>query len=365
MTRPFVKAIVIISQLYANLAHAGGAPIVVSTRETTQVQLSGYLLARPNSVSYAEYLSQEHSSPAEKAEQLQDRFASASEAFFNQNEQTAISAFRWVLELSNEAQWRAKERQILLFSALRVWELSERPAEKSLAMELALGFGSLSEVDKTVFSPQTVQAFKAATETNRTITVPITGWMKSYEILAYEGNFISLSNKSTIQIRHSNQVGLFSFYSSSVEAFEVLTKSEQLISQQHQPRPLIATDCSTKLDQNLNLILIDENSFCGDETHLRVATKTPVKTKAAQSKPKPPPALDLEKLRPVRSRNDISVSNEVLDETRRPSKWWENKWLWIGLGAVVTSAAVYDQNQRSGSGNNRKKSVEPTSSFDR
>ncbi|MEO0336090.1 MAG: hypothetical protein AAF202_06840, partial [Pseudomonadota bacterium] len=335
---------------------------------TEPIHLNAYISAHPLAEPYSVYISRNRVSKLDR-DKLRSSLAAAQDAYFNTDREHAVGAFRSVLKHRLNSQWEALDQKALLFSALRVFELEENPRAKQQALNLSIILGHPEDVDRSVFSPNTVSQFSVAHKKQSTLTVPVTGWMKRFEYLAYEGRLIKLSGKSRILLPKTNVESLISFYSSTAKAFHIVAKTEALISLNHQIQDLVDPTCRTNASSNLKVIVVDKDKLCGNPGP--IASKGSQITKSQQidftNSNKTQRPISLRQLGPSKRTPEGlgMLDGGTSSKTKAPRSWWQNKWLWIGIGAVATSVVIYDQQNQPDSSSKNRKSAQPTSTYER
>jgi hypothetical protein len=371
MKNPIQIGLVIISYVTSIWAVAAPSSLVVGTSRTRAVHLKAYQNTHAGAQTLARHLLENNISEPQR-QSLRSRFAEAQSLFFNASAEEAIAGFQSVLDLRLSASWQGEDQLALLYSALRIFELSEDKRKKQTAMQLARILGSPKDIDRSVFSPLTLHEFTKAQAATQALAIPVTGWMKSFEFLLVEGKVIDLVGKTRIQLAQTHHQSLISFYSSTVQPLQIVSTPSRLIELQHSPVPLVNADCvETTLDLPKKLVVLDQTHHCG-------SNKTAQRPRA--------PVLQTKNNRPIDSNHNATQKQISLSElkpkplekastnllgssthttVKSSPKWYKNKWLWIGLGALATSAVIYDQQSRSGSGKKKPRDAQPSSTFER
>jgi len=392
MRRSFTLFLVIISHLCSS--YAASAALVVGTPATSIENIRSYIRAVPGSQSYAR---QKISSKpeAKNLERLESAFAHAQKTFFQNTTEKARDAFEAVLGLRLEADWTQAQQQVFISSALRVFELSSKERKASAVITAAIA-GPKTQLDESVFSPSTKEAFLLAQTEIKYTSVPVTGWMKSFEWLRFNGRDYDIADVHKIRVPQGKF--RFSFYSSRFQDVTMVTTADGLLLRKVQPSPLLTTNCkpTKQFDFEQNLTRLDADQLCQKQKSLarslppKIKPAAPVESARTITKPKArtqqlefeaehsptplesQPAASVESPRtiaepkagtqqlqlqaehslpPLESR--LPQTNQTLAKTQTSKKWYQNKWTWIGVSLAAVAFIAIDQSQNSRDGSSR------------
>ena len=245
--------------------------------------------------------------------------------------------------MKNKYPWTKEHQALLAYSALRVYELVE-PDEKEVALRLASELGNGIAPNSDTFSPVTLKNLRDSNSKMEMINIPVTGWIKCFDLLNVNGKDIWLEGKTKIKVPSGEH--LFSFYSSRFVKFNFVGTGTALVSVDMQPSSIVGDDCSLNdLRLQKTTLVIDDEGRC--------STKNSASNSSHIAHLKPTGSLDA-KNNPL---------NQTVVNIQPKKKWWQNKWIWIGA-AVAASYVVYDQTQSSDS-RKRHSNPQPTVSYER
>jgi hypothetical protein len=188
---------------------------------------------------------------AEKDQILED-FKKAQILFLDGNLDQAKQQFLLVTEKKWSCDWAEGERQLVLFSFLRMAQIELDTARQTQWLTQAVHFDSEWTPDPSVFPPPLIGQFSSVRRQTIAQKIVLPAFSKKYSALLRNGRFISLVQLS---LEASTGKARYTFVSDTYQietVFMTLAELEQLTLQ---PQPLVLGDCNEfQLSENLKWI---------------------------------------------------------------------------------------------------------------
>ena len=176
------------------LAPAEGTVWIRPPYTSFQEFRAGVIALSPPHISYAESLLREQRERA-WAFHLKEKLLVAQELYLSGEEQKALIAFKEITDLSLEADWRAEDRRILIYSFLRRAQ-SEKDESKKKALLLSVSdfFISKEELedypDRDLFPPPLMESLSLIKEKTHLLSVDWAKIFPDHEIILINGKQI-------------------------------------------------------------------------------------------------------------------------------------------------------------------------------
>ncbi len=188
----------------------------------------------------------------EEKDQILEDFKKAQILFLDGNLDKAKQQFLIVTEKKWSCDWAESERQIILFSFLRMAQIEQEPARQSQWLTLAVHFDSEWTPDASVFPPPLILQFASVRRQTMAQKIVLPTFAQKYSALLRNGRFISLAQLS---LEADAGKARYTFVSDTYQietVFMTLSELEQLTLQ---PQPLVMGDCNNfQLSENLKWI---------------------------------------------------------------------------------------------------------------
>jgi hypothetical protein len=188
---------------------------------------------------------------AEKDQILED-FKKAQILFLDGNLDQAKQQFLLVTEKKWSCDWAESERQLVLFSFLRMAQIEQDAARQTQWLTHAVHFDSEWTPDPSVFPPPLIAQFSSVRRQTMTQKIVLPTFSPKYSALLRNGRFMSLAQLS---LEATSGKARYTFVSDTYQietVFMTLTELQQLTLQ---PQPLVIGDCNNfQLSENLKWI---------------------------------------------------------------------------------------------------------------
>ena len=285
--------------------------------EATSI-LDQQLKARPQAVAQKELL---------------QTFENAQREFLTGSLERAQALFVQIANQKKDQDWNESSRLAIYFSLLRLGQLKSPGNEQDRYLSEAISFDPERLAEKDVFPPPMIQRLE---ELKSALQKQIVIWQqpieKNFEVMIVDGRPIYLREQPKVEIwPGSHRV---TFLSSTFQPYQAIGSQQELatIRPPNQVR-FVEGSCQ---EPTLNFSPTDSLTVVFPNHCLRHFSKGKWL------------AMSLPEKKPI----DLSVHSEEVDqgsslpaaptiETVAPKKWYHNKWMWIGAGAVLASAVGY------------------------
>ena len=298
---------------------------------------------------------QEAESPTDtQAKRLAAGFSRAQALFLDGSLDEATRAFRDVVRMAQEADWRETHRRAISFSFMRLAQLASSPAAVEEKVESAAAFAPDLRPDASAFPPPLIQEWdRAASRLRaRSTAIRLADKFPGYDLVKIDGRSFSL--RSAVLVPISSGPHRVSALSNSHPYFSQVLTAAQLEEMRVDRQPLAAGDCDRpEVAQEIERAPVSAYA---------VAYEDCVKTRGASG------WADATNGLPAKSRLDLAprmVSggpgapewtridglSRAAPEVRTGSS---RKWYWVAAAAVVVGASYAfvsaQRNSRGGSG---------------
>ena len=188
---------------------------------------------------------------AEKNQILED-FKKAQILFLDGNLDQAKQQFLLVTERKWSCDWAENERQLVLFSFLRMAQIEQDSARQTQWLTHAVQFDSEWTPDPSVFPPPLIEQFSAVRRQSIAQKIVLPAFSQKYSALLRNGRFISLAQLSLEAIGGKARYTFVSDTYQIETVFITLSELEQLTLQ---PQPLVLGDCNNfQVSENLKWV---------------------------------------------------------------------------------------------------------------
>ncbi len=188
----------------------------------------------------------------EEKNQILEDFKKAQILFLDGNLDKAKQQFLIVTEKKWSCDWAESERQLILFSFLRMAQIEQEAARQTQWLKQAVQFDSEWTPDPSVFPPPLISQFASVRRQSVVQKIVLPAFAQKFSALLRNGRFISLAQLS---LEASSGKARFTFVSDTYQietVFMTLSELEQL---SLQPQPLVIGDCNDfQLSENLKWI---------------------------------------------------------------------------------------------------------------
>lgn len=188
----------------------------------------------------------------EEKNQILEDFKKAQILFLDGNLDKAKQQFLVVTEKKWSCDWAETERQLILFSFLRMAQIEQEPARQTQWLTQAVQYDSEWTPDPSVFAPPLIGQFNSVRRQTLAQKIVLPAFSQKYSALLRNGRFISLAQLS---IEANAGKARYTFISDTYHietVFMTLSELEQLTLQ---PQPLVMGDCNDfQLSENLKWI---------------------------------------------------------------------------------------------------------------
>jgi hypothetical protein len=201
------------------------------------------LAARPGAVSLAEYWD-ERSPEEAQSRQLSASFSRAQSLFLEGSSENAERAFRDVVRLARDADWRDAQRRALSFSFMRLAQLATAPGSVEERVEGAAAFAPDLRPDADAFPPPLVADWDKALARLKikSTVIALDEKFAGYEALKIDGRAVAIRPGATALIAPGPH--RFSALSSAYPYFSQVLTGAQLQALRIDQAPLASGDCA-------------------------------------------------------------------------------------------------------------------------
>ena len=188
----------------------------------------------------------------EEKNQILEDFKKAQILFLDGNLDKSKQQFLIVTEKKWSCDWAESERQMVLFSFLRLAQIEQESARQTQWLTQAVQFDSEWTPDPSVFPPPLIAQFSSLRRQTTAQKIVLPAFSQKYSALLRNGRFISLAQLS---LEASAGKARYTFISDTYQietVFITLLELEQLTLQ---PQPLVMGECNEfQLSENLKWI---------------------------------------------------------------------------------------------------------------
>jgi hypothetical protein len=274
-----------------------------------------YVLSTPERVFPSEHFASQLPSPA-SVEKITQLFAEAQLNYTEGSMSEARASFQKIIALEDTDQWSADELSAILYSYLRLAQMeSDQIVVEDWLHRAAAVSGS---VDESYFPPPIIKRWKELKNSLKTAEISSRDLFPDYRYMLANGTRFDLSQSQKIQLPSATM--RFTLISDTFETVSFKADSSELKRSIPDRKPWVTGSC--KHDQ------IKWSSQVPAEAFHSLECSSPKPdiafTAPAVSEPEP---MSVRELSPIPKKKSIL----------------ENKWFWIGLGAVAITVASLSQ----------------------
>jgi hypothetical protein len=188
----------------------------------------------------------------EEKSQLLEDFKRAQVLFLDGNLERAKQQFLIVTEKKWSCDWAESERQIILFSFLRMAQIEQEPPRQSHWLNQAVEFDTEWTPDNAVFPPPLIAQFSLVRRQTKLQKIVLPAFAQKFSALLRNGRFMSLSQ---LAIEANSGKARYSFVSDTYQIETVFVSLSELEQLSIQPQPFVVGDCDDfQLSENLKWI---------------------------------------------------------------------------------------------------------------
>lgn len=294
-------------------ANAGAAQVIQRAQTASPLEYKSYLLASSQRQSPSQnYLSQ-HPSAANRNRFVQ-LIAEAQKKFLAGSTDEARDSFRLVLNLAAEEDWSIAEREALVYTTLRLAQISNSNEERDVYLKLSWTFGADVQPDSRLFPPPLLVRRTELYASFAKISVNTENLRKRFTYVIVNGFRIDLQKNEKFTLIDGDY--RVTFISDSYAPQTHLGLASQLEGLAEDSTPLAQGSCERHSDQE----------FFGADCltkHLE----------------------DLQ-LRPSVSLASAPVTSPMAVDFRIPTSskpLYKKGWFWAGVGATAIAVVVLSQ----------------------
>ncbi|MCB0393979.1 MAG: hypothetical protein KDD25_05440 [Bdellovibrionales bacterium] len=327
--------------------------VIAKESSVSNRELLGFIKTQVNAISLQDHLIQ--NLPEHKLEEkLLLEFENAQKYFLSADVSNAIAGFKRVIELSASNDWSYSSRKIIHFCYLRLAQLNGPPYSETWD---ALAFDSSMKIDLSLIPPPVVEAYNQNKKTLNFKTIEI----GSGQRVLVNGKLLLEST----QVPDLDADFRITVIANDSPPSTVIwnPKEGEWIAPKVEP---ITGDCATFdekkfswLAKNTQILFKGNCVFNSSsaQTSLHLSQRNGEKAKP-ENRFKADKDLDL---LPRQDNDQNPIFKSQIDESE---SWIQNKWVWIGAGALVAGFIIYNQSQSKSESKDRKKSkTVPTHDF--
>lgn len=327
MIRNFAYFLVIVSFSISTLAEPGH-DVLLRGPGVDEAEYQAYLQVTGSYRSYADEFRRQHKKSKARQELLR-KLSDAQEIFFSAKLDQAAAAYKEVVGFSLLADWEYSERKAIHQAFLKLAQMAKTEQEKDQWVTQAIEFSADIEADRQLNPPPLVERYETLRSSYKFVVFrPIEG-LSDFEMIVVNGREYKINPQTKISLSRGPQ--RITLISNHFRPVTQVLSGPDVIHWQAPRAAMVAGDCENPrwMAKDISQWKIYFNSSCvksGDSS---------VEPTLADLRPQQPPLSSSMTTPPQKPKSSFS--------------WLENKWVWIGLGAV-TAAWLYQSNQRSSSG---------------
>jgi hypothetical protein len=257
----------------------------------------------------------------EEKSQIVEDFKRAQILFLDGNLDKAKQQFLIVTEKKWSCDWVESERQIILFSFLRMAQIEQETGRQTQWLTQAVQFDSEWTPDPSVFPPPLIAQFTSARRQTTTQKIVLPAFAQKYSALLRNGRFISLAQLS---LEAGPGKARYTFVSDTFQietVFMTLSELEQLTLQ---PQPLVIGDCN-EFQLNENLKWIENVSVFFGLNCVKTAQQTSTAASAVMTK----------------SESSLQLPAMPNTSPSQEKTWIQRNGLWLGTAVVGSLLLSY------------------------
>lgn len=295
-----------------------GQDVLIPSVEADSIQFEQYMLEHPDKKTFTQhYLAQTKT----KEDHLLFLLKKAQYEFIDGSLDQAKHYFKQILELRHTIDWDKKHRKSIIYSAIRMAQMSSTDSDKEDYLMMAISFDDEIEPDEKLFPPPLLLKYYQLKKSLALKVWSFPEGVEHYKTVLINGKQIIASGNFFKSLPGEKR---FTFISDIHSPITIVDSTNNIHSRKMNPIPLVQGHCQ-------NPIFSSESQrkhifgFFGKDCIL-------------------PSHLSMD------SPSQWPASVEVPSSTQELSSPKSYKWLWIGLGVVTTALAwqaVENQNRKS------------------
>lgn len=188
----------------------------------------------------------------EEKNQLLEDFKKAQILFLDGNLEKAKQQFLIVVEKKWACDWAEGERQIVLFSFLRMAQLEQEDTRQNNWLQKALQYDVEWTPDSSIFPPPLLQKYNTLRRQTLSQKITLPEFSQKFSALLRNGRFVSLAQ---LTLEAPAGQARYTFVSDTYQIETVFLTLSELEQLSLQPKPFITGDCNGfEVSENLKWI---------------------------------------------------------------------------------------------------------------
>lgn len=270
-----------------------------------------------------------HAPDPAAVKELEGEFVSAQKAFLSGSLSDARKQFDHITKKALAEDWGEPQREIIYFSYLRAAQLANSPDQKEAALNAALRFDVSREPDKAIFPPPLVSQFQALKSKAARFEWHLSSSANGFSIAIVNGKRVSIRGTVTL-VAGPNRVTLLS---AKYQPVTRVLEARELAKAEIPRIPWIEGTCDNPQWR------MTKETF-GPQVHYKAFLNEDCLIEPTLS------LAEMARLSDSPSDKETGFSSlKSISEAKKPSKFWQSKWFWIGVAGVASAALVYQQSQ--------------------
>jgi hypothetical protein len=300
---------VILLSLVSCFAHG---KVLIPSVEVEDQEYKALLRLRPEEMSPSQKILRLHPSRGNRAHLL-NALARAQRAFVSQSTETAHTQFLEIVELIDKDDWQIEDRSIFAYALLRLAQLEPK---STVWLEQAASLGADVTVERSLFPPPLLAELELKRRNLKKVVLD-DGLFRDWPLLLIGGRTCT---KGSCPVEVGDGRIRVTWLSDKFQPHTSMMRARELLGYKPPQTPWFEGACGqeTRFSEQARFLGDAEPFFgfnCG----------------SAMTRPfRPNPASDL-----------------LIPEPPKPTAaFYKSKWLWAGVGAVVTAVLIASQNKR-------------------
>lgn len=295
--------------LIPTLAHGR---VLIPSPEVRDSEYRALLRMRPEDSSPIERIRRQRPTQVHR-EELLNALAQAQQAFVSQSSEIAQARFREVTELLDKDDWALQDRSIFVYSFLRLAQLDRNSSDW---LDRAASLGNDVYIERSLFPPPLLSELELRRGQLEKISIS-DDVLRDWPVVLINGRVCS-QTKCAVEV--SNNRLRVTWLSQKFQPQSAVIRAQDVRGFRPRQRPWLGGSCAQIEWSEEARQLGDGEPFFGFQCGSDKNSLHP--TKESQSLPWPEAPAPMAK-----------------------TAFYKSKWLWIGIGAVVTAAVIASQNK--------------------
>ena len=315
------------------VANLWAGEVVIQAEQTPEIVYERYLSENPKSQSFIQYFL---SRKPDLSHRLFSDLKSAQFYFLSGDMEQSQKHFRKMAELQHRANWTAKERKSIHYALMRLFQMERDKNKKSDWLRQAIAFDYEKRPDPKLFPPPVVESYE-----NLRAKMPQSVWPLPEKADLFDKILINGKTRKVHSgfIRTVGEVQRIQFLSNKYSPVHYVTEPKELKKLSIKLTPLARGNChgavlSSHFKMTRKWVYVLNDCLSGQGLKGFVGRKNYSGLRSGQE------TLDLPK---DRSFGELQPIGE------KKSAFYQSKWFWIGLSALVTGFTFHElqNNKRS------------------